>query len=52
MDALWQFIVEHKDAILVALLAISEILGSLDFFKSSSIFQLIANLLKKFSGKP
>jgi hypothetical protein len=51
MDAVWQFIVANKEIILVALLAVSEVLGSIDYFKSSSIFQLIVNLLKKFSGK-
>ena len=34
-------------SILGVLLAISEILGSFSYFKSSSIFELIVNILKK-----
>lgn len=42
---------EQLTLILLALLAISEVLGTFDYFKSSSIFQLIVNLLKKLAGK-
>lgn len=41
-----EFIVQNKLEIVIALLAISEVLGSSEKFKSSSIFQLIVNGLK------
>jgi len=37
---------EQVVLILSALLAISEVLGSFEYFKSSSIFQFIVRLLK------
>lgn len=42
---------EQISLILLALLAISEVLGSFDYFKSSSLFQLIVGLLKKLVKK-
>ena len=47
LDFLWN----NSVVILGILLAISELLGSLEYFKSSSIFQLIVGLLKKLAGK-
>ena len=40
-------IVEHKEVILVALLAISELLAIIPIVKSNSIFQLVVGGLKK-----
>lgn len=45
------WIVEHKEALLVAALALSEVLGSVEYFKSSSIFEMVVNALKALSGK-
>jgi len=40
-------IVEHKEVILVALLAVSELLAVIPSVKSNSVFQLVFNGLKK-----
>lgn len=45
-----EFIAAHKLEIIMALLAVSEVLGSMDFFRSSSIFQLVVNSLKSLKG--
>jgi hypothetical protein len=37
--------------ILGALLAISEVLGTFDFFKNSSVFSLVVSIIKKLFGK-
>lgn len=47
MQAFINFIVENKVLILSVLLGISEILGSFEMFKSSSVFELVVNWLKK-----
>ena len=46
-----QFIIEHKEILLGAALAISEILALIPSVKSNSIFQLLFGWLKK-SKKP
>lgn len=38
-------------AIVGVLFSISEILGAFDYFKNSSVFQLIVSILKKLLGK-
>lgn len=35
------------ESILVFLLALSELLGSFDFFKNSSVFSLVVDIIKK-----
>jgi hypothetical protein len=44
-------ILAHKTEILAVLLAVSELLASVDAIKSNSIFQLVSGLLKKIAGK-
>lgn len=41
-----EFIQEHYVAIIVALLAVSEVLALIPGIKANSIFQLVVNLLK------
>lgn len=38
-------------AIVIALLAISEVLAYVPSLKSNSVFQLVVNILKKIAGK-
>lgn len=45
------YIIEHKAAILGALLALSEVLALIPGIKSSSVFQLIVNSVKSLAGK-
>ena len=47
LDFLWN----NWGAIATILLLLSELLGSIDFFKSSSVFQLVVNLIQKFAPK-
>jgi len=42
-----RFIAENWEIIVVALLAISEVLASIQKVKANSVFQLLHNLLKK-----
>jgi len=42
-----KFIIENWEIIVVALLAISEVLGNIKKVEANSVFQLITNLLKK-----
>jgi hypothetical protein len=44
-------ILAHKVEILAVLLAVSELLASIDSIKSNSIFQLVSGILKKIAGK-
>lgn len=44
-------ILSHKVEILAVLLAVSELLGSIESVKSNSIFQLVVSVLKKIAGK-
>lgn len=46
-----QFAVEHKAVILGFLFAASEALALVPSIKSSSVFQLVFNLVKKAAGK-
>lgn len=46
-----EVILAHKTEILAVLLAVSELLASVESIKSNSIFQLVVSLLKKVSGK-
>jgi len=46
-----QFILANQVQILIALLAVSEVLGSIDSVKANSIFQVIVGILKKLAGK-
>lgn len=45
------WIIEHKAVLLGAALAVSEVLGSVEYFKSSSIFEFVVNTLKALAGK-
>ena len=45
------FLIENKDVILVALLAISEVIGLIPSVKSNSIFETIVTLLNKLVPK-
>lgn len=45
------FIIENKDVILVALLAISEVIGLIPSVKSNSIFEIIVTTLQKLVPK-
>lgn len=45
-------ILAHKVEILAFLLALSEILGSFEYFKSSSVFEMIVNFLKALKPAP
>lgn len=45
------WIIEHKAVLLAAALAVSEVLGSFEFFKASSIFEMVVNALKSLAGK-
>jgi len=47
MQAVWDFLLVNKTVILAVLLGISEILGSFEYFKASSIFESIVNFIKK-----
>ena len=42
-----EFIIAHSEVILVALLALSELLALVPVVKANSVFQLIVNGLKK-----
>lgn len=42
---------EMLAAIFGALFFVSELLGGIDSIKSSSVFQLISNVIKKLAGK-
>lgn len=46
-----EVILAHKVEILAVLLAVSELLGSIESVKSNSIFQLAVSILKKIAGK-
>lgn len=46
-----KFIIQNWELIVVALLAISEILAQVKKVESNSVFQLIVNLLRKINGK-
>ena len=46
-----EIILAHKVEILAVLLAVSELLASIDAVKSNSIFQLVSGILKKIAGK-
>jgi len=46
-----QFIMDNKVVILMALLAVSEVLALIPGIKANSIFQLVFNLLKGLVGK-
>lgn len=37
--------------LLGVLLALSEMLGSFEYFKSNSVFQLVVNVIKSVAGK-
>lgn len=46
-----EFLTAHKAEIIGILFLTSEILGSLDFFKSSSVFELVKNGINALYGK-
>jgi len=45
------FLTAHKMEIVSILFFTSELLGSLDFFKSSSVFELVKNGINALYGK-
>lgn len=51
--AVWEFLKSDAGTgILVGLLAISEALASIPAVQSNSVYQVIANLLRKLANKP
>lgn len=51
--AVWEFLKSDSGTgILVGLLAISEALASIPSIQSNSVYQVIANLLRKLVNKP
>ena len=46
-----EVVIENKEVILLFLFALSEVLALIPSIKSNSIFELIANALKKAAGK-
>lgn len=46
-----EWIVANKALLLGLLLAVSEVLGTFEYFKSSSIFMAIVSFVKKIAGK-
>jgi hypothetical protein len=51
MESVIAFIVANKVVILAFLFAFSELLGLIPSVKSSSVFQLVYNVIKKAVGK-
>lgn len=47
-----EFVIAHKSEILIALLAISEVLAYVPKIQANSVFQLIVNTLKALKPKP
>lgn len=45
------FIIANQTSILVALLAISEVLAAIPKIKANSIFGVVVGLIKTFAGK-